>query len=265
MPLTLISHFYNEEFLLPYWLRHHVPMFDHGVLIDYASTDNSVAIIRELAPNWEVRPSHNQWFSAREVDAEVMHVEAMFAGWKIALNTTEFLLCHDLPLYVRWMEKYRTDVRGIWSWDVTLVDRLEERDDPVTQAPLHFQKRWGYFDNGGEHSRILHHEKDGQYHVGRHHSNIVSKIIDDGLFTVWLGWSPMRYITERKLQIKTKIPQTDKDARMGHQHALTADEMEHRYLDRAGKAYDLWERHPNYREMIEYLANRNGLTAHGRG
>src|SRR6516164_5807036 len=54
MPLTLISHFWNEEFLLPYWLRHHLPLFDHGVLIDYTSTDRSVEIIHELAPHWEV-------------------------------------------------------------------------------------------------------------------------------------------------------------------------------------------------------------------
>jgi FkbM family methyltransferase len=38
---TLIGHFRNEEYLLPWWLRHHVPMFDHGVLIDYSSTDAS--------------------------------------------------------------------------------------------------------------------------------------------------------------------------------------------------------------------------------
>ena len=34
MPLTLISHLWNEAFLLPYWLRHHHPLFDHGVLLD---------------------------------------------------------------------------------------------------------------------------------------------------------------------------------------------------------------------------------------
>ena len=79
MPLTLISHFWNEEFLLPYWLRHHYPLFDHGVLLDYASTDQSVEIIRALAPRWEVRPSRNQWFDARDADAEVMEVEREFA------------------------------------------------------------------------------------------------------------------------------------------------------------------------------------------
>src|SRR4051812_48551649 len=107
MPLTVISHFWNEEFLLPYWLKHHYPLFDHGVLIDYASTDRSAEIIHELAPQWEVRSSANVWFDARDVDAEVMAVEREFNGWKVALNTTEFLLCPDLRLFVRWLEKYR--------------------------------------------------------------------------------------------------------------------------------------------------------------
>jgi hypothetical protein len=37
-----------------------------------------------------------------------MEVERDFAGWKAVLNTTEFLLSHDLRLYLRWMEKFLT-------------------------------------------------------------------------------------------------------------------------------------------------------------
>lgn len=257
MALTLISHFYNEAFLLPYWLRWHVPMFDHGVLIDYASTDNSVEIIRQLAPKWEVRPSRNEWFSAHAADAEVMDVEREFSGWKMCLNTTEFLLCRDLALYVRWMEKYRKDVRGVWSWDAVLVDRPEDRNDTVTDAPLHFQKRFGYFGNGSGQSRILHREPDGRYQVGRHKSDIADKVPDDEIVTVWLGWSPIRYVTERKLQIQTKVPQSDRDAGLSWHHIVTPEQLEERYRSEASKAYDLWERHPNYREMVEYLVKKN--------
>src|SRR5207247_662034 len=103
MPITLISHFWNEEFLFPYWLRHHYAMFDRGVLIDYASTDRSRQIIQELAPAWEIRPSANKWFDARDVDEEVMAIEREFDGWKIVLNTTEFLLCEDLRQFLHWM------------------------------------------------------------------------------------------------------------------------------------------------------------------
>ncbi|MEW9106591.1 glycosyltransferase family 2 protein, partial [Paenibacillus sp.] len=48
----LISHFYNEEYLLPWWLKHHAPLFDHGILINRGSTDRSVDICKQLVPHW---------------------------------------------------------------------------------------------------------------------------------------------------------------------------------------------------------------------
>ena len=91
---TVITHFYNEEYLLPWWLQHHRPMFDHGILIDYGSTDASADICRTLAPEWRLVRSANPDFSALDVDFEVMQYEAGLPGWKIALNTTEFLTRH---------------------------------------------------------------------------------------------------------------------------------------------------------------------------
>ena len=38
--------FYNEEYLLPWWLAHHTKLFDHGILINKGSTDRSVEICK---------------------------------------------------------------------------------------------------------------------------------------------------------------------------------------------------------------------------
>lgn len=262
MPLTLVSHCWNEAFLLPYWLRHHYPMFDHGVLLDYGSTDGSVELVKKWAPGWEVRRSRNEWFDARHVDAEVMDVEREFPGWKLVLNTTEFVLCHDLPLYTRWMSKYRPEVRGIWGFDLVMADPLAERDTAVTDLPLHFQKRWGYHASG-ERSRMLHCATDGGYNTGRHSSSVVNKVLDDGFTVLWFGWSPMRFVTSRKLQIQEKIPQRDRNERLGWQHLVTPAELEGRYLAEAARAYDLWEKHPHYRELLADLARRAGCAVEG--
>jgi hypothetical protein len=32
--ITLLSHFYNEEYLLPFWIEHHKKQFDYAILID---------------------------------------------------------------------------------------------------------------------------------------------------------------------------------------------------------------------------------------
>ena len=260
MPLTLISHFWNEEFLLPYWLRHHHPLFDHGVLIDYHSTDRSREIARELAPGWEVRPSTNEWFDARDADVEVMAVEREFPGWKIVLNTTEFVLCHDLALFVRRLEKDRPYAAGVWGFDLTMVDVLAERDDGVTAAPLYFQKRWGYHSRG-DRSRLLHRQSDGRYDTGRHTSPLVPKVLDDGLFLLWFGWCPIRHVWGRKLQIQQRIPPRDRAAGLGRQHLRTPAELEATYRQEAARAYDLLEVHAPYRELIWALAARAGLPA----
>ena len=111
--LTVVCHFRNEEAYLRYWLRHHVRLFDRGVLIDYASTDRSRAVVAELAPHWEVRPSRNARFHSATIDTEVMDVEEEFAGWKMCLNVTEFVMHHDLRTFVEEFERAHPDRLGV--------------------------------------------------------------------------------------------------------------------------------------------------------
>jgi hypothetical protein len=260
MGVTLISHFWNEEFLLPYWLRHHYPLFDHGVLLDYASTDRSVEIIRALAPRWEIRPSVNQWFDARDIDVEVMAVEREQPGWKMVLNTTEFLLCQDLAGLVRGLEEQRPEVWGLWPFDLAVVDTLAEREDAVTTAPLHFQKQHGYHAQGSR-SRLLHRHPDGRYAAGRHSSALVPKALDERLFLLWFGWCPIRYVRGRKLQIQQRIPARDRAEGLGKQHLISPEGLEAAYRQEAARAYDLLAAHAPYRELLETLKRADGSSA----
>ena len=101
----VISHFFNEEYLLPYWLKHHREIFDHGILIDYHSTDRSVDICKELVPDWEIVTSEHQVFSAIMCDFEVMQHEKRYPdAWKLALNTSEFLVGEHIDAVLNWME-----------------------------------------------------------------------------------------------------------------------------------------------------------------
>jgi len=110
--VMLITHFYNEEILLPYWIRHHASMFDHAILIDYRSTDSSRKIIEDLAPStWRVVSTqaprftvefegHDRTaslFSASQCDSEVAEWELKYPNdWHIALTMTEFLVANKL-------------------------------------------------------------------------------------------------------------------------------------------------------------------------
>ena len=82
MKKTVTLHFYNEEFLLPWWLKYHKKVFDHGILINYSSTDSSVEICKQICPEWEVIDSANSDFSVEALDTELTKIESTIDGWR---------------------------------------------------------------------------------------------------------------------------------------------------------------------------------------
>ena len=75
MKKTIVSHFYNEEYLLPWWLSHHKNHFDYGIMIDYNSTDKSKEIIEEICPHWKIVKTKNEYFDSDIIDREVEEYE----------------------------------------------------------------------------------------------------------------------------------------------------------------------------------------------
>jgi len=250
MRATVICHFWNNEWILPYWLRHHTRLFDHGILIDHGSTDNSVAVIRRFAPDWEVRPTQacKEAFIAADADREVMEVEEEVTGWKMVLNVTEFVLHHDLKGYIRALPP---KVRGVTTSGVVLVESPAARRTPLTDEPLFFQKTWGYFeyelgkrpeDYGMPavwRSRLLHDFPNGDYEVGRHVTR-VPHIHDPNLFLVWAGWAPFEALKQMKLAVQTRIPKSEFERGFSVQHFLPTEKaLEDRLVWYQGGAHDL--------------------------
>ncbi len=229
-PRTVICHFRNEEFFLNWWLPHHTRIFDHGVMIDYASTDQSRALCERFAPSWAYVPSRNHDFDAQSCDAEVMDIESEITGWKIALNATEFLWPPDLSSVIRLAGP---DTMVIEARGAVMVDPLPlvGRDlDP--RVPLVDQCQWGFFEDeapppwqGGAlwRSRILHRAARGDYTPGRHGSHLPDERTRDvGLHVLWFGFSPWcRQTMNRRLAIQENIPEADRRAGRGFQHLVT--------------------------------------------
>ena len=96
MKIALINT-YNEEYLMKWWLPHHVEKFDAGVVVDYDSNDGTIDLIRKYAPHWQIIQSRNKTFGAAENDQEFMDIERQIQyqyprSWMIVLNATEFLI-----------------------------------------------------------------------------------------------------------------------------------------------------------------------------
>lgn len=245
----LTAHFYNEEFLLPYWIKHHVNMFDDVVMIDYASTDSSVEIIKQLAPHWQIRKSRNRYFEPGPVDVEVMDIEEEFDNyWKMSLNITEFILMPELNLkkLISGVLETHPETRCISSTGVLMIDSDEHVDKPVdVNVPLYVQRHYGSVENGNNRCRILHNMPNGQYTTGRHNTSLTKHIVENQFYCMWYGWSP--YCEEsrkRKMQIQYKMHPDDErkytDTSTSSHYIENLDMLNRRFVEKQGSGcYDL--------------------------
>ena len=223
---TVIAHFYNEEYLLPWWLKQHKEIFDHGVLIDYNSTDRSVEIIKEICPTWEIIKSRNPEFGAEGVDQEVMDIENGIPGYKIALNITEFLinksdksideiLDHSSPNCYRVLRANIADDNP--EEEVTYDDVLVEK------------KNFGIVGDIGLHTayRYIHNFSNGKYCIGRHIVELPINQSELPFIIFWYGFAPWNeHLIKRKTQIKSRMTKSNIAMGMGHQHLWDVQQME---------------------------------------
>lgn len=199
--ITVISHFYNEEFLLPFWLKHHLNLFDHGILINYRSTDRSTEIIKELCPTWEIRATTNKgWNDPFAIDNEVMAIENSISGWKIALNTTEFVFHYDLQEYTKNFKGDAVRTQGFYMFD---PPELINQDVDQNQY-LVLQRTYGCKESDNQsRSRLLHRYPNGNYLVGRHRTRWDAPI-DNSLYLLWYNWSPYKQNKQRGMSYRKR-------------------------------------------------------------
>jgi len=207
---TLLSHFYNEEYLLPWWLEHHKKCFDTGILINYGSTDRSVEICKDICPHWKIVDSENKWFDASRVDSEVSRYEHEISGWKICLNTTEFL--YGNYSHLNNSSKKLQYFIGSYVF-------VDDDTEPTYNKFLHEQRTCGFFDEKSNNfselvraRRSIHNFNiDYPCQGGRH---FAEKSSFDDLVIFYYGYA---FLNEqgikRKVQISDKIPKDQRPLR----------------------------------------------------
>jgi hypothetical protein len=241
---TVICHFFNEAYLLPWWLKHHVPLFDYGVMIDHGSSDGSADLVRQFAPHWRLVHTRLTKFSAYLNDLEVMNFEQEIPGWKIALNVTEFIIS-AAPLVQ--IENYFTQkgMDGFSCSGFIAVD-LEPNRPPNYDEPLLLQKPWAIDDNKirlsqerleagltsvPERNRFYHKDQVGMYFPGRHLSHHpASRRRNANVIIVHFRYSPWNSeFLARKLQILGKVDAKDLARGWGVQHLKDKSELDAEY------------------------------------
>lgn len=228
--LTVLAHYYNEEYLLPWWLHYHKQIFDHGILIDYGSNDKSNDIIREICPTWEIVPTKNQYFDAHPCDDEIKFHEARVSDYKMALNITEFLIGDIDGLLCDCPEQHHLR-------SYIMADPLHKLPSRPTYDKLLFnQCYFGVHDMGYRQSRILHRLSSYPYGAGRHSHNVTT----DKACLLWYGLAPWNEKTiKRKLQIQHKISEGSMNAGFGSHHRTDRDKLNSLYHSWAARTQDL--------------------------
>jgi hypothetical protein len=261
--ITVICHIFNEEYLLPFWLEHHSQIFDHGIIIDYCSTDRSQEIINKMCPEWKVITTKNKNqdgtpnFDARLVDLEVMEVEKTIDGYKMCLNVTEFLMIgQDKNEFINSLQKNKYYHTSIYSMMTT-----KQNAYPKNAAEFFYDINLICEMTYRGH-RILHSSNACNYNYGRH-SRLEgipeSNVFDNSFFILWSQYYPWNDKTiDRKLQIQKNIPQSDKDLLLGHQHIVNYSELIDNYnscLESHKNNTNIWNTNPHLIKTIHFTCN----------
>ena len=260
---TLLTHIFNEEYLLPLWLRHHKDMFDNIIIVDYNSTDRSIEICRSICPECIIIKTQNDCFGAELIDREIMAIETQIEGAKITLNTTEFLFC-EIP------------IKNMFIANSDPVSYSINCITPYSLKPREITNDCSFFRTLLNHDVVYHHDRgyrqlhtypNGRYNVGRHNTN--NKTIPTTIaHIVWFGMYPMNEnIMKRKLQIQQNIPQIDKDCFNGVQHLWSQEKILSVIREKTESGLLLKDIHPQlhnllmrdckYRAVMLVLASNN--------
>ena len=235
--LTVISHIFNEEYLLPFWLEHHSKIFDNGIIIDYYSTDNSVSIINKICPHWKVVKTRNvnndgtPNFKANLIDDEVKEIEKTIEGYKMCLNTTELLIINNTKNFINSL-----DTHGNICYHIPVFTVGNKRQNFYPKNIYDFFKNMTHICDVNvttcNRHRYLHLSpklKSLNYHTGRHHYNNDESLTQQhphGVHILHLRYYPSNEkMINRRLQIQKNIPQCDKEGRAGWQHIISYEQL----------------------------------------
>jgi hypothetical protein len=249
-PITLIAHIWNESFFLPYFIRHYLPIVDRALIFDYDSVDGSRDVIKQMAPDWKVRPSKNRLFGAGILQPEITAAEMEFDGWKLVMNVTEYLIHEDLRGL---LHSLGDEPAAFWATDMVMVDHPQHVPLPVTDAPL-FTQRWhGFHTADNFRGRMIHNHEHGQFEDGgRHKSGLADKSLPrHDLFVAWFLWSPLRRTWHRRLAIDTMLIAEERYP--GGAPAATGVDVKLGYRRFVARSHDLWSAYPSYRATIERM------------
>ena len=243
--MKIISHFFNESYLLPFWLNHHKKIFDSGVLINHNSTDNSIKLIEKITPSWDLHNYKEKEFDSEKLNHMVQKYEKKIRRqYKIVLNTTEFLIINDGEKFNKLVSRkgkncFRFVSKIMIDEDVSknkINDLLKEKKfgiwndeilDKIDLQKISDEKVIKYVKALPQRYRFMHNYKHGKYLPGRHSSKLKFEDVNrEVAYIQYYLLSPMNNeFIKRKTQISEKVSTDDKQKDRGYQHLYSDNDL----------------------------------------
>ena len=255
--LTVISHVYNEEYLIPFWLKHTARIFDHGIIVDYCSTDRTREIIKEMCPTWEVITTKNlnadgsPNYHPELADLEINEIEKTIQGYKVCLTATEFLMFQTSK------QQFIQSLKMGLYYHIHSFTVMTEKDNNYPRDTKEFFDDMTLVDDAYYRGhRILHSDPMLNYCIGRHWHNggtPETNLYCQNCFLLFIRCYPNNVeMYKRKIQIQRNIPKAAMDVGLATYHKTTMEGLVNLYKEEYAKMKDITKYNPFIYETIQY-------------
>ena len=222
--IGLVTYQRNEEMLIPFFILHHSPMFDHAFFIDFKSTDRTRELFEKYAPaSWKiVESTTGEIFDIPMQNVQVMHWENVYPqDWAITLTITEFLVYDNFrqSLFERQPNNsypyvHRFNHLVMFGNDTKPLRHFTSLIEQRHQFGVDYTKKYGYMGSFWNYGRFLH-LNSARYEYGNGRHRYATELIPnttttemDGFIVKWL-WTPWPESFRRKTEVGATIPNND--------------------------------------------------------
>lgn len=221
MRIETLTCVYNEEFLLPFYLKHYSWVDRINILFDTASSDNSLVILKKASRKRDIRiiPMHMPYGMDNIIKMDSINLAYKFIDADILLNVDadEFMLTN------------RKDLKSIDSPITSVIfgtvyRHITEKDLDLEKSVMD-QRRYGIL--GGAKPLIAKGKPDVLWSVGNHESSIIPGPYTGILLAHWCMADPCFCIDRR---ILNRVPRySERNKSMGfssHVSNCTREDLE---------------------------------------
>ena len=247
LKIGLLTHSFNESLLLQQWVDWHQSQVDIGLIIDHHSTDNSIRGLK-LPDRWEIHTSKLPNFEAEAVDREMENMELYLKekynlDFVLTLNVTEFLWSKDFREDLTQAAQDNPTIQAFGMLSYCIVDpEVNNSTDPLSHTH-------GFLSDGTQqgiicrHRRYIHNSPNPNiYTPGRHTVNLSSTDLQES-YILHYTFAPYPLCRPRKLQIQSRIPDSDRHQSRGVQHFLSESSLTELYNKHLEYTTDLTQDH----------------------